>query len=71
MDLGRLTRADLARYEAVGIPAEKMIALSLTLLDGEIERASGHLSLALGAFRKAAALEAALPYTERPFGISR
>jgi tetratricopeptide (TPR) repeat protein len=65
--LADLITADYSRYDASGIPASKMLLLSLTLLDGEIARTSGHMEAAIALFRKAAAIEAALPYNEPPF----
>lgn len=55
---------DFARYEAAGIPAQPMTKLALALLNGEIARKSGAKTTAIRHFQRAAALEAALPYTE-------
>ena len=58
---------DPARYAPFQVPAEKMTALALALLDGEIARKSGHLDTAITEFTKARAIELALPYTEPPY----
>jgi tetratricopeptide (TPR) repeat protein len=65
--LARLVGGDFGRYEALGVPASRMASLSLTLLDGEIARTSGHLDEAVADFRKAWDLQLALPYTEPPY----
>jgi len=65
--LEALTKADFSRFEPFGVPAVQMTKLSLALLDGEIARLSGDLPGAITQFRAAAALEAALPYTEPPY----
>ena len=62
--LARLQTADFARYDAFGVPAAGMIQVALASVDGEIARTSGDLPGAIAAFRKAQALERALPYTE-------
>jgi len=62
--LAALQKADFARYEAFGVPAEAMIPVALASVDGEIARKSGDLAGAVEHFRKAQALERALPYTE-------
>ena len=49
------------------IPAKPLVELSLAVLDGEIALSSGKTTAAVAAFRKAAAIEANLPYTEPPF----
>ncbi len=65
--LAKLIFADYGRYDPVGIPATRMVDLSLALLDGEIARKSGRLGEAVTHFQAAAALEKALPYTEPPY----
>ena len=65
--LARLISADFSRYDKAMIPARQMLDLSLSLLDGEIARVSGHLDAAVADFRNAAAIEAGLPYTEPPY----
>jgi len=65
--LASMTVADYARYQAAGMPAARMVDLCLALLDGEIARLSGRLDEAVTAFRKAWAIEQALPYTEPPY----
>jgi tetratricopeptide (TPR) repeat protein len=65
--LARMISADYSRYDAVPIPARQMVDLSLSLLDGEIARASGRLDEAVADFRNAAAIERNLPYTEPPY----
>ncbi|MGH6909863.1 MAG: hypothetical protein ACREE0_08025 [Phenylobacterium sp.] len=65
--LEALTRTDFSRFEPFGLPAAPMTKLALALLDGEIARISGDLPGAVTHFRAAAALEAALPYTEPPY----
>jgi tetratricopeptide (TPR) repeat protein len=65
--LEALTRADFSRFEPFNVPAPQMTKLALALLDGEIARVSGDLPGAIAQFRAAAALEAALPYTEPPY----
>ena len=62
--LKTLIGGDFAKYHANAIPAKSMATLSLTLLNGEIARKSGNLRSAITQFRRAAALEHALPYTE-------
>ncbi len=65
--LAALLKADFSRFDPFGVPALPMTRLSLALLDGEIARVSGDLTGAVGQFRAAADLEAALPYTEPPY----
>jgi tetratricopeptide (TPR) repeat protein len=65
--LATLSKADFSHYEPFGIPAPQMLQVSLALLDGEIARTSGDVAGAVAAFRKAQALELALPYTEPPY----
>ncbi|HEY7851666.1 MAG TPA: hypothetical protein VIB82_01750, partial [Caulobacteraceae bacterium] len=65
--LGNLVSADYSAYDPDGIPARQLVGMSMALLDGEIARKSGHLDAAIGHFNDAAALEAALPYTEPPY----
>jgi tetratricopeptide (TPR) repeat protein len=68
----RASRARLAalqaikfdKYVAFNVPAQAMIPVALASVDGEIARTSGDLPGAVAAFRKAQALELALPYTE-------
>lgn len=62
--LAPLQKAKFARYEAFGVPAAGMIQVALASVDGEIARKSGDLPGAIAHFRKAQALERALPYTE-------
>jgi tetratricopeptide (TPR) repeat protein len=62
--LAALQKAKFARYEAFGVPAQAMIPVALASVDGEIARKSGDLPGAIEHFRKAQALERALPYTE-------
>lgn len=62
--LAALQKARFERYEAFAVPAELMIPVALASVDGEIARKSGDLAGAVGHFRKAQALERALPYTE-------
>ncbi len=56
--------ADFSRFEPVLVPAKPMAELALELLDGEIARLSGDLPGAIAHFKKASAMEIALPYTE-------
>jgi tetratricopeptide (TPR) repeat protein len=65
--LGNLVSADYSAYDGFGIPARQLVSMSMALLDGEIARKSGKLDAAIGHFKDAAALEAALPYTEPPY----
>jgi tetratricopeptide (TPR) repeat protein len=65
--LALLAGGDLSVYDAAGLPAKQMMALSLALLDGEIARRAGRLDEAIAAFRKAAQVEHDLPYTEPPY----
>jgi len=55
--------------EAMGeqLPAKSLVELSLAVLNGEIALTSGRTMAAVTAFRKAAAIEVNLPYTEPPF----
>ena len=62
--LAKLQKANLARYEAAGLPASQMLQVALVSLDGEVARKSGDLAGAVQAFREAMKLERALPYTE-------
>jgi tetratricopeptide (TPR) repeat protein len=65
--LDALSKADMKRYDAAGIPIAPMIQIMSALLDGEMARASGDLTGAVTHFQKARALELALPYTEPPY----
>ena len=65
--LGHMVSADYSAFDPWGIPARQLASLSMALLEGEIARRSGHLDQAIAAFRKAAALESALAYTEPPY----
>ncbi len=65
--LAELTKADFRRYDPFGIPVAQMTQITLALLDGEIARTTGDLPGAIMAFKKAQALEVALPYTEPPY----
>jgi len=65
--LAKLVSANYGRYDAYSVPAGGMIGLSLALLDGEIARVSGRLNEAIADFRKAAALEHSLAYSEPPY----
>lgn len=62
--LVKLRTGDFSRYELFAIPAPQMTEVALVSLDGEIARMSGDLPGAIAQFRKAMALERALPYTE-------
>ncbi len=62
--LAVLQKANLARYEAAGLPVGQMLQVALASVDGEIARKSGNLQEAVQAFRRAMELERALPYTE-------
>jgi len=62
--LAALQKAKFEKYDAFNVPAAGMIQVALASVDGEIARKSGDLTGAVAAFRKAAALEKALPYTE-------
>ncbi len=62
--LAALQTAKFDRYDAFGVPAAGMIQVALASADGEIARKSGDLEGAIAAFRRAAAAEKALPYTE-------
>ncbi|HXV00947.1 MAG TPA: hypothetical protein VG166_10655, partial [Caulobacteraceae bacterium] len=65
--LGNLVSADYSAYDGFGIPARQLVGMAMALLDGEIARKSGRLDAAIGHFKDAAGLEAALPYTEPPY----
>ena len=65
--LAKLQNVNLARYEAAGLPAGQMLQVALVSVDGEIARKSGDMPGAVQAFRKAMALERALPYTESAY----
>jgi tetratricopeptide (TPR) repeat protein len=65
--LDALSKADMKRYDAVGMPTAPMIQIMIALLDGEMARTSGDLPGAVTHFQKARALELALPYTEPPY----
>ena len=62
--LKKIAGGDFAKYETNGIPAKSMAKLSLALLNGEIARRSGRPTVAVTQFRRASAIEHALPYTE-------
>lgn len=62
--LAELQTAQFDKYEVFGVPAEAMVPLALALADGEIARKSGDLDAAVAHFRRAQAMERALPYTE-------
>ncbi len=66
-NLEALSKADMKRYEALGIPTAAMIQIMAALLDGEIARTAGDLPGAVAGFQKARTLELALPYTEPPY----
>ncbi len=65
--LALLAGEDLAAYDAAGLPARQMVALSLALLDGEIARKGGKLGDSVAHFKQAAEIERNLPYTEPPY----
>ena len=65
--LAALITADYSAYDKASVPASKLVLLSLALLEGEIARTSGRLGAAVADFRRASALEAALPYSEPPY----
>jgi tetratricopeptide (TPR) repeat protein len=56
-----------SKYQAAGVPADKMARIALALLEGEVARKAGYLQDAIGEFRQAYVLEQALPYTEPPY----
>lgn len=58
------TKADFSAYAPFAIPAQPMTELALAMLDGEIARKEGKLDLAVASFKRAAAMERQLPYTE-------
>lgn len=58
------TKADFSAYAPFAIPAQPMAELALAMLDGEIARKEGKLDLAVASFKRAAAMERQLPYTE-------
>jgi predicted Zn-dependent protease len=62
--LAALQKIKFDKYVAFNVPAEQMIPVALASVDGEIARKSGDLAGAVEHFRKAHALERALPYTE-------
>jgi len=62
--LAMLKKANFARYAPFNVPAAAMIDVALESVDGEIARKGGDLPGAIAHFRKAQALELALPYTE-------
>ncbi|HEX7886844.1 MAG TPA: hypothetical protein VF474_12785 [Phenylobacterium sp.] len=62
--LAALQTANFDRYAAFNVPAAGMVSVALASVDGEIARKSGDLPGAIEHFRKAQALERALPYTE-------
>jgi tetratricopeptide (TPR) repeat protein len=61
------TKTDFSPYAPSHTPAHDMADISLALLDGEIARASGNLTDAIGRFRLAWTLEQGLPYSEPPY----
>lgn len=62
--LAALQKINFDKYMAFNVPAREMIPVAMASVDGEIARKSGDLAGAVGHFRKAQALERALPYTE-------
>jgi tetratricopeptide (TPR) repeat protein len=66
-DLVKLISADYSRFAPFGIPAPRIIDLSIALLDGEIARTAGDLTTAVSDFQHAAVLEHNLGYTEPPY----
>jgi tetratricopeptide (TPR) repeat protein len=67
VELAKLITADYSRYDGAGMPAARMVSMSLDLLDGEIARKKGDITAAVGYFKAATDLERSLPYTEPPY----
>lgn len=57
---------DIAAMDAQ-VPATALLKLSVAMLDGEIAISAGRARAAIVAFRRAAAMEHELPYTEPPY----
>ncbi|MHB8529744.1 MAG: hypothetical protein ACYC8V_09580 [Caulobacteraceae bacterium] len=68
--LVRLTSGDSTTYANAGLPAARMAALALALVDGEIARVSGHLGDAIARFQIAAGIERRSPIPSRPTGTN-
>ncbi len=66
-ELAALTRGDFKKYDAVGVPAQAMIKVTLAQVDAEIARLSGDVNAAVVAYQYAQKLELSLPYTEPPY----
>jgi len=62
-----LDKKDFAAIDAFPVPATQMTEIAVAMLDGEIARNQGHLAQAIAHFRKARAMELAIPYTEPPY----
>src|SRR3954471_12080494 len=59
--------ADFALLKSSGIPAHEVLNLASAVVRARIAQAQGRFDAAIAEFKKAAALQDALPYTEPPY----
>src|SRR5689334_9443422 len=58
---------DFSLLKASGIPAQDVLTLARSVIDGRIAQAQGSFNSAAGHFAQAAAVQDKLPYTEPPY----
>ena len=59
--------ADFSLLKTAGVPAQDVLKLARTLVQGRIAQAQGNTRIAIAQFEAAAALQDALPYMEPPY----
>ena len=59
--------ADFSLLKTAGVPAEDVLKLARTLVQGRIAQAQGNTKIAIAQFEAAAALQDGLPYMEPPY----
>jgi len=59
--------ADLSLLKAGGVPAQDVMKLARTVVEGRIAQAQGNTKVAIEKFEQAAALQESLPYMEPPY----
>jgi tetratricopeptide (TPR) repeat protein len=62
-----LERSDFSVLNASGVPAQDVLKLARTVVEGRIAQAQGDFAAATGRFEQAAVLQDGLPYTEPPY----
>ena len=62
-----LERSDFSLLTASGIPAQQVLKLARTVIEGRVAQAQGNHKRAVERFRAAAQQQEALPYTEPPY----